>query len=212
MCAREVTLAVDGSTYPGRLDTPESQTDRGVLIVPGAGHGPFGDVFLRFARAAAEAGHQVARFETWMSPDDIEAKTEVEFEREIEAGVEFLRSRGCSTVTVVAKSFGGRLALEHFPEGVDRLVLWAPAVFPEGADVPEDLEGKLPSIDADDVQRVDVPVRILHGDEDGIPMDSPRRLADMLPQGELVELPGEDHSFLTDHERVIAETVDFLPA
>lgn len=54
-------------------------------------------------------------------------KTDAEFEAELEEGVEFLRERGCTSVAVVAKSFGGRLALTHLPGRVDRLVLWAPA-------------------------------------------------------------------------------------
>lgn len=210
--SRDVALEVGDCEYPGRLNTPDESSDSGVLIVPGAGHGPFGDVFLRLSRAAAEEGHHVARFETWMSPDDIDAKTEADFRAELEAGVEFLQSRGCSTVTVVAKSFGGRLALEHLPEGVDRLTLWAPAVLAEDAsNVPEDAWEHLPSVDPEEFEDVDVPVRILQGDEDGIPVDSADRIATALPEAELVELPGEDHSFLRDHERVIEETLAFLP-
>lgn len=115
-----------------------------MLVVPGAGHGPFGDVFLRFGREASEEGYRVARFETWLSPDDLDAKTDEEFRAELQAG------------------------------GIDRLVLWAPAAIAEGTpDVPTDA-------------------------------------AEALPEGDLVERPGEDHSFLTDHERVIGETLAFL--
>jgi len=209
--SEDVTLTIDTETYPGRLDEPDGRTDQGVLIVPGAGHGPFGDVFLRFAREATETGHAVARFETWMGPDDLDAKTDEDFQAEMEAGVEFLQSRGYETVTIVAKSFGGRLALEHLPAGVDQMVLWAPAVHPEDVDLPEDLEGNVPSIAIAELETVAVPVRILHGDEDALPLDSPKQLAEHLPQGELVELPDEDHSFLRDHERVIEETMEFLP-
>ena len=115
-------------------------------------------------------------------------------------------------MAVVAKSFGGRLVLQNPPADVDRLVLWAPAVHPEDVPLPEDLEGKVPSLTAEAAGAVDMPVRILHGDEDALPLESPRRLAAHLPEGELVELPGEDHSFLRDHERVIEETLAFLPA
>ena len=83
-----------------RLDVSDGPSDRGVLMIPGADHGPFGDVFLRFGRAAAGAGYHVARFETWMMPNDVDAKTEADFRAEIEAGVEFLRSRGCETIAV----------------------------------------------------------------------------------------------------------------
>ncbi|WEL18547.1 Alpha/beta superfamily hydrolase [Halorhabdus sp. SVX81] len=209
--SQDVTLAVGDSTYPGRLNTPEEPSDRGILIVPGAGHGPFGDVFLRFARRAAEDGHYVARFETWISPNDLEAKTDEDFRAELAAGVEFLRSRGCSTITVVAKSFGGRVALEHLPDGVDRLVLWAPAVLAENAEnVPEDAWDHLPAVTPGEFG-VDVPTRILQGDDDGIPVDSAERIAEGLPDGELVVLPDEDHSFLRNYTRVIEETVAFLP-
>jgi pimeloyl-ACP methyl ester carboxylesterase len=209
--SEDVTLEVGDSAYPGRLNTAEEPSDRGVLMVPGAGHGPFGDVFLRFSRAAAEEGHHVARFETWMSPDELEGKTDEDFRAELAAGVDFLRSRGCSTISVVAKSLGGRVALEHLPEGVDRLVLWAPAVLAEEAEnVPEEVWEHMPSVTPGEFG-IDIPIRILQGDDDHIPVDSAERIAEGLPRGEVVVLPSEDHSFLRDHEQVIEETVAFLP-
>lgn len=209
--SEDITLEVGDSAYPGRLNLPEEPSDRGVLIVPGAGHGPFGDVFLRFSRAAAEEGHHVARFETWMSPEELESKTDKDFSAELEAGVEFLRGRSCSTITVVAKSFGGRVALEHLPEDVDRLVLWAPAILAEDAEnVPDELWEHMSSVIPGELG-VDIPTRILQGDDDHIPVNSAERIAEGLSHGELVILPEEGHSFLRDHERVIEETVAFLP-
>ncbi|MFC3959011.1 alpha/beta hydrolase [Halovivax cerinus] len=200
----DVTLDVGDERYPGRLNVPDAETDSGILMVPGAGHGPFGDVFLRFARTAANSGHQVARFETWPFPTDLEAKTDADFAAELEASVDFLRDRGCETITVVAKSFGGRIALWHLPEAVDRLVLWAPAILAGDHD-------DEPSISDDDLASIEIPVRLLQGDEDTLSMENAAALVDALPTGELVELPGEDHSFRRDHERVIAETMSFLP-
>lgn len=227
MCANDVTLEVGDESYPGRLNTPEESTDQGILLIPGAGHGPFGDIFLRFGKAGAEAGYEVARFETWPFPSDLESKTEEEFAADLAAGVEFLQSRGCSTITIVAKSFGGQQALEHLSDGVDRMVLWAPAVEldeqTEGADAEagadeegdgdaDEKETEMPSIRAEELAGIEIPVRILQGDEDrNFSVEGAGRLVDHLPQGELVELPGEDHSFLRDHERVMAETMAFLP-
>jgi pimeloyl-ACP methyl ester carboxylesterase len=201
---RNVALEIGGDSYPGRLNAPEGSTDSGVLVLPGGGHGPFGDVFDRVATTAADAGHAVARFETWTGPDDLDAKTDADLAAEIDAGVDFLRSEGCSTITVVAKSFGGRLALEHAPD-VDRMVLWAPAVFfGERED--------RPSIDAAALSGIDAPVRILQGDEDPLlSVDNAQALAEHLPGGEVVELPGEDHSMLTDEGRVVEATLAFLP-
>lgn len=199
-----MTLESGGDSYPGRLNAPEGSTDSGVLVLPGGGHGPFGDVFDRVATTAGDAGHAVARFETWTGPDDLDAKTDADLAAEIDAGVDFLRSEGCSTITVVAKSFGGRLALEHAPD-VDRMVLWAPAVFfGERED--------RPSIDAAALSGIDAPVRILQGDEDDlVSVDNAQALAEHLPGGEVVELPGEDHSMLTDEGRVVEATLAFLP-
>lgn len=205
MCANDVTLEVGDESYPGRLNVPDESTEQGILLVPGAGHGPFGDIFLRFARTAADEGYAVARFETWPFPSDLDAKTDEDFAADLEAGVEFLQSRGYSTITVVAKSFGGRLALEHLPDAADRLVLWAPAV---GFGDHEEL----PSITAEELAGIEIPVRILQGDEDrGLSVENAEQIAEHLTQGEVVELPGEDHSFLRDHERAIQETMAFLP-
>ncbi|WP_267643647.1 alpha/beta hydrolase [Haloarchaeobius amylolyticus] len=200
----DATLAVDGTTYQGRLNEPEGPVKGGVLVVPGAGHGPYGDVFDRFAEAAAERGYVVARFVTWEDRSDIGEKTHADFRAEMHAGVEFLRGRDCEAVTVVAKSFGGRLALRHAPAVADRLVLWAPAIKFGAHD-------EFPSIDADELANVAVPTRILQGDEDEVvSLDNAADLAEHLPSGDLVELTGEDHSFRTDQRRIVRETADFL--
>lgn len=203
MCANDITLEVRDESYPGRVNTPAESTDKGVLLVPGAGHGPFGDIFLRFSRQAADNGHMAARFETWPFPDDL-TKPDDHLGEDIEASVAYLEDRGCSTITVIAKSFGGRVTLQHLPDTVDRLVLWAPAIkFGE--------EDEDPSITAAELADIETPVRILQGDEDQVmSVENAARIADALPAGELAELSGEDHSLLTDHERVMDETMAFL--
>lgn len=208
MSTKDVTLDVDGTSYPGCLNTPDAESEHGILVVPGAGHGPFGDVFDRFARTAAENGFTVARFETWETREDLDEKTDADFAAEIEAGIEFVHESGCSSVHVVAKSFGGRLALEHVPDlggaAVDRMVLWAPAILFE--EHPE-----APTISADELTAIELPARILQGDEDQIPVENAAALAEHLPNGEHIELPGEDHSFQHDQDRIVEETLAFLP-
>lgn len=205
MCAQDVTLEVGDESYPGRVNVPEESTEKGIVMVPGAGHGPFGDIFLRFGRTAAEEGYEVARFETWPFMPDLEEKTAEDFAADLEAGVEFLQARDCSTITMIAKSFGGEKALKHLPDAVDRLVLWAPAI-----EFGEDEE--LPSITAEELAEIEIPVRILQGEEDrGLSVENAEQLAEHLPQGEVVELPGEDHSFRNDPAKIIDETMDYLP-
>jgi len=203
MNTEDVTLDVGGDRYPGRLNVPDCPSERGVLVVPGVSHGPFGDVFDRFADGAAETGHHVARFETWENKDDLAEKTVADYEAELDVGIEFLRSRGCETIAIVAKSFGGRLALTHCPEGVDRMVLWAPAILVGGHD---DW-----SIDASELAEIEIPIRVLQGNEDEVvSVEEAERLVEHLPNGELVELSGEDHSFSDDEERVVERTLSFL--
>lgn len=204
MRVEPVTLDVDGTTHPGRMNVPAEPNGRGILMVPGAGHGPFGDVFLRFARAGAERGYVVARFETWPFPADVESKSDADYRDELAAGVEFLRDEGCSSVVVVAKSFGGRVALRHHPPTIDGLILWAPAV-------EFDTHEELPAITADELAGIEVPVTILQGtDDEVVTIENATQLAEHLPRGELITLPEEDHSFLRDHRRVIEETLAVL--
>ena len=58
---------------------------------------------------------------------------------------------------------------------------------------------------------VEVPVRILQGNEDDIvSVENAAAIAEHLPDGELVELPGEDHSSRNDEEQVLEMTLSFL--
>ena len=41
-------------------------------------------------------------------------------------------------------------------------------------------------------------------------VDNAAPIAEHLPDGELVELPGEDHSFRNDEERALEATLSFL--
>lgn len=49
MVAKESALNVDGESILGRLNHPGEDTDLGRLMLPGAGHGPYGDIFDRHA-------------------------------------------------------------------------------------------------------------------------------------------------------------------
>ena len=121
--------------------------------------------------------------------------------------MEFLEDAGRSSIHVVAKSFGGRLALEHVPDldaaAVESMVLWAPAIV-------FDEHPEAPTISAEELDVIETPTRILQGDEDQIHVENAAALAAHLPNGEHVELPGEDHSFQNDQERTVEETLAFL--
>jgi hypothetical protein len=139
-------------------------------------------VFDRFGQAAAEQGRTVARFETWESHEELRLKTDAEFEAELEERVEFLRERGCGSGAMVAKSFGGRLAPAS-ARRVDQLVLWAPAVaFGE--------REERPSITVDALSDVEVPVRILQGDDEDVEsVETPLQSPSICPTGNWSNCP-----------------------
>lgn len=209
---------VDGETYDGVLNVPEGEvTGDGVLVVPGAGHGPFGDIFDVMAYELAGAGQHVLRVETWETRDELNEKTLAEMHEEVEVAIDRLQSEGCSNISLLAKSFGGGIALTHVPEAVDRMVLWEPAVDYDvdesAAQDPTQPIGEAEEflIGVDGVDDIDVPVGILCGDaEQGVPVEDCQAIVDDLADGELTVIPGENHGFNTNRTEIVAATLGYL--
>jgi hypothetical protein len=44
MGAEDVTIEVGRNSYSGRLNAPNQTSERGIVVIPGAGHGPFENV------------------------------------------------------------------------------------------------------------------------------------------------------------------------
>ncbi|WP_135821295.1 alpha/beta hydrolase [Halostella litorea] len=207
-------------TYEGRLNRPEgdAESDVGVVMIPGAGHGPFGNIFDIVAYELAGTGRHVFRYESWEDTDELEAKAFGDLRAEVNAAVARLRDEGCSEIHLIAKSFGGGIALTHVPDAVDRLVLWAPAVeLVEGSVDHADDERigdteDLPiAVGTADLEAIDVPVRLLVGDEDrGVSPEECERIAGAVGDGNVTVLPGENHSFNENRRAIVAETFDAL--
>jgi len=124
----DIELKVGDASYPGQVHRPDRPTDQGLLIVPGATHGPYGDVFDDLVEAAIDQGLMAARFTLWESREELSEKDESEFQADLSAATNYLEDQGCNDISIVAKSFGGRIVLHYLPTNTDRLVLWAPAV------------------------------------------------------------------------------------
>lgn len=206
-------LTVGEETYEGRLNVPATAPERGVLLLGGAGHGPFGDIFDVVSYELAGDGRLVYRYESWDSLEELEGKTLGELQAEVGAAVAVLEERGCESITVIAKSFGGGIALSHVPDAVDRLVLWAPAVdvgvaAVEATDADErigDGEGLLIGLPL--LAHVTVPVRILRGTADeGVTREDCFDVLDRVEDGALTEIPGETHSFNECRPAIVDET------
>lgn len=214
-----ITLSVDGQEYPAELALPAEDTTQAVLLIPGAIHGPYGDVFNHLAEALTDAGIALLRYQTWGEDeelDNLDTKSENELLAEYKAAVGLLVDHGYDRVSVVGKSLGGRIALLDPVAEVDRLVLWAPAAFIDGGDtiesldVPEDVSP--PLINQARLADHDVPVDILQGDEDNIPVGNAQELADELPDARAHVIEGADHSFVGGDPEVktIERTVALL--
>ncbi|WP_323675335.1 dienelactone hydrolase family protein [Halorubellus sp. PRR65] len=218
MPLEQLDFEVGGETYEGRFVTPPAgDAEACVVVVPGAGHGPFGDIFDITMYELANAGVASFRYESWTSSDELDAKTLAALQAELQAAVDQTADRGYEHVSLLVKSFGGRIAFTDLPERVERVLGWAPAVvfaddsgLDEQRDVPlDDLDDGL-DIAPTDVAGVDVPVTLLYGDEDHFYPEHAEALADALSDAELRVLPGENHSFNARRRVVVAETVAAL--
>lgn len=197
----EIELTTGDATFAARLERPDGDSDHGVVLLPGANHTAFDDaVFDRLARAAADDGLLFLRYQTWADGEALSAKPESELYAEVDAALEFLDERGCSRISLVGKSIGGAVALQYVPERVDEMVLWAPALFLEGGNVLAELDvpdGADPAtIGASELSDVAVPVDILQGDEDNLPVANARELAAEIPDASVHVIEGADHSFI----------------
>lgn len=218
MSVEEIYLTVNGDQYSGEVTLPDD-ADHGVVLLPGGNHGPYGDVFDRLTRTLAAHGIALLRYESWGESDGLEdahAKTNEDLFAELDAAVEQLRERGYPRISVIGKSFGGRIALRHVPDSVDELVLWAPAVFLEDGRVREQVDhpddAGPPLIDTKTLTTHDLPIEILQGDEDVIPLENAHELVDALPNGRVHVIQGADHSFVggDPEDETIETTIELL--
>ncbi len=204
MESKGVTLRVGSRNLAGRLAVPGEPCGTGVLVLPGASHGPFGGVFDRFVEAAVDAGCHALRYESWDDRSDLTDMTEAQLHDDVAAGLQFLRWYDCSTVVIVAKGFGARIALTRGAADADRMVLWSPAVL-------VDAETTGPTIAPSALASIDVPVRLLHAEADEVvSVDTAADVVRHLPSGELVELGGEDHLYDAAPARVVERTMAFF--
>jgi len=208
-------------TYEGRLNVPEgdAESDVGVVMLPGAGHGPFGNVFDIVAYELSKTGRHVFRYESWEDMDELGEKTVGDLRAEVDAAVECLQDEGCSEIHLIAKSFGGGIALTHVPDAVDRMVLWAPAVeLVDGEHVDHDPDERIDdtedlpiAVGTRDLGAIDIPVRLLVGDEDrGVSPEDCERIAAAVEDGDVTVLSGENHSFNENRTAIVEATLDAL--
>jgi dienelactone hydrolase len=217
MPLEQLDFEVDGETYEGRFVTPPAgDAETCVVVLPGAGHGPFGNIFDITMYELASAGVASFRYESWTSGEELDAKTLAELQAEAHAAVDLAHDRGYDRVPMLVKSFGGRIAFTDLPDRVDRVLGWAPAIaFADESNLDAVSDRPLGEFDElavapSDVADVDVPVRLLYGDDDHFYPEHAEALVDALPDAERRVIEGENHSFNEQRRTVVAETLDYL--
>ena len=98
------------------------------------------------------------------------------------------------------------------PEGADPdVIAWIQGDYDETGDPLEYLMLTEPNIDATDLASIDIPVLVTAGSEDVILAEETQRIADSLPNSELVILEGEGHeTYIQDSEIMGELLIDFL--
>ncbi|MHB9287505.1 alpha/beta hydrolase [Halobacteriales archaeon Cl-PHB] len=204
METKGVTLRAGARDVPAELAVPAESAGVGVLVLPGASHGPYGGVFDEFVATAVARGVHTLRYDSWNDRTDLTDLSMADLRADVDAGLQFLRWGDCDVVAIVAKGFGARVALTRGADYVDRLVLWSPAVL-----VGEETTG--PTIAPDALAPLDVPVRVVHaGADEVVGVGTAADIVRHLPQGDLVELGGEGHLYETASDRVVDRTMAFL--
>ena len=174
---------------------------RGLLVVPGISSGPFGSPFDEVADGFDGS---VVRVDAWDGAADLEEMSLKDLHDLVQEGVDLLRDEGCESVAVLGKSFGGQLVLTCPDVSFECMVLWAPAVG-FGEDNVEKWRSTLLgqastatdiSISEERLKDIDAEVSIFHGTEDEVvDIDTSRKIADAVSDGEITEVEGTGHSF-----------------
>lgn len=200
------------------MSNEDEVIDKGLIVIPGISSNPYESPFEDVVEYAKDMDFSVARLDQWESSEDLEDMTLEDLHHLIERTVDALEEHGCNYIGVLGKSFGGQLALTY-PDNVsfEFMILWAPAVgvgsnnvdkwrsTPLGhADKPTDI-----SIDEESLGKITEKVKIIHGTSDEVvDISNSQRISQALPNGQLVEIEGEDHSLTSG--KVISESESVL--
>jgi len=202
------------------IDSPSEPTGEGIIFIPGASGGALGSRWQGLADAAVRNGFCLLRFESWAGPKELEQKCIKEVRQEIDWLIGKLSQKGCRRIGIVAKSFGGMIALAYMNSLVGGMVLWAPALgvsqspnitestpFGEFENAQDINPGK------EDLSGLKIPVRIIHGTaDDVVDIGNSRKLIEALPSAELVTMLGAGHSFKPEscQKELFNKTLEFL--
>lgn len=106
METEETRLEVGDEQFPARITAPESGSDVGAVLLPGANSGAFGGIFDELARAVADSGATFLQFETWDGMAELGEKELADLHAELDAAADLLRERGGTASSPSARVSG----------------------------------------------------------------------------------------------------------
>lgn len=189
------TARISSGIFRREIVHAPTPTESVVLFVPGV----TGDSerYDGFVEDLNEAGLDVLRFGGWHAIEDLAELSLHDLLVAIEDTVAILRRRGYGFVGYVGKSFGGALGILGRGTGIDRMVVWAPALgfgtSNAGTMVSEELSGieRLTDVrlGVQDLKEKTWPILVVNGSEDPIlPPATAKAIADALPNAERIEV------------------------
>ncbi len=210
-----------------KVDRPERQSKIGIILLPGVSGGCLSDKkYEALARNLVKEGFQVLRADLWDSAEELGKESLSRLAKFIEDAIEKLKNQGCSNIALIGKSFGGAIMLMHAIKynnpSVRAIVLWAPAIqfndssnlyFFYNRKISEFKEGMQVCINKKDLEKIQIPVLILHGEKDAvIPYENSKMMAKNTKSGSFAMIQEADHSYTNEEHfsSVLKKTVDFI--
>lgn len=204
-------------------NTNDTNTDKVMLFVPGISGEVFTSKYDILVEKCLKKGVDIVRMQSWQDMNELEEKNIQIVSEEIDTVIQYLKDKKYSSIVGVGKSFGGAMMLIRNHPSISKLILWAPAmgVVAGRSNLEEISSTKFSemkslseiNLDKEFLSKIAIPVRIIHGTADqSVPIDNSKKLVEMLPHAELVEIKDMDHSYKTleEEKRVVGGIVDFV--
>lgn len=201
------------------LEAPEKTLGRAIIFIPGIS----GNTESRFDYLInkLKKSYTLLLF-TWETPKELWSKSFHILHQELDESITLLAARGCKSIGILGKSFGGGVALTYRNKLIKGLLLLAPAIYlSKQCNFENWIKRPFYKLkNPKDVyfnktffNELKIPVRILHGKEDTIvPLKNSEKLHAILPNSELIKIKHGTHKFKTELEKreVIEQADDFF--
>ena len=185
------------------------------LLIPGMREGATSNYYDRLEKSLAQEKITLIRKDYWTMPEELQHQTLQTLHQEINQTI-----KEKNVTILIAKSFGGMLALTLQNPTIKKMVLWAPVIGLGKDTIIINRNKPLGSIETlHDIKiggsrlRQEPPTLILQGDEDvNVREEHNYQLSLQMNQGHesYKIIPGTDHAFTGKMDEIIEATINFL--